>query len=143
MELFNNTKINKYAIKLIDCKQPPYKSIFTLSLVKLEILKTCIKIYLKTRFIWLSKLSANKSIFYDKKLDISLCLYINDQGFNNVTIKNWYLLLLIGEYLNWLAQVKKFIQKDLFSTYYQMSNLERNEWGQLCALDTRYSYFEY
>lgn len=44
-------KINGYAIELINNKKFYYGSIYTLSLVELEILKTYIKTYLKTRLI--------------------------------------------------------------------------------------------
>ena len=45
------TKLNEHAINLEDGKQPLYRLIYSLSLVKLETLKTQIEIYLKTRFI--------------------------------------------------------------------------------------------
>lgn len=48
MELLENTGINKYAIKLIDRKQPLYGPIYALSSLKLEILKTHIETLLKT-----------------------------------------------------------------------------------------------
>lgn len=51
MELLENTGINKYAIKLKDSKQPPYRLIYSLGLMKLETLMTYIKIHLKTGFI--------------------------------------------------------------------------------------------
>lgn len=51
IELPENTGINKYAIGLIESKQQPYKPIYSLSLVKLETLKTYIKTHLKTGFI--------------------------------------------------------------------------------------------
>lgn len=51
IEFSKNLSINKYIIKLVGDKQLLYKLIYTLSLVKLKILKTCIKIYLKTGII--------------------------------------------------------------------------------------------
>lgn len=42
IELPENTGINKYAIKLIERKQPLHGLIYTLNLVKLKILKTYI-----------------------------------------------------------------------------------------------------
>lgn len=51
IELFENISINEYAIKLIKDKQLLYESIYSLKLVKPEILKTYIKMYLKTGFI--------------------------------------------------------------------------------------------
>ena len=43
--------MNKYAIKLIEEKQPSYRPIYTFSLMKLEILKAYIKTNLKTGII--------------------------------------------------------------------------------------------
>ena len=41
------TKLNQHAIELQKGQQPPYKSIYSLGPVKLEILKT----YIKTNFV--------------------------------------------------------------------------------------------
>ena len=51
MKLLENTKINEYIIKLEKSKQPPFKLIYSLKLIKLEILKTYIKINLANGFI--------------------------------------------------------------------------------------------
>ena len=51
IELSENIGKNKYTIKLIEEKQPPYGLIYALSSMKLETLKTYIEIHLKTRFI--------------------------------------------------------------------------------------------
>ena len=59
-------KFNQYAIELEKSKQPPYGSIYSLGPVELETLKTYIKTYLKTGFIWSSKSSAGASILFDK-----------------------------------------------------------------------------
>lgn len=88
INLFKNKDINKYIIKLVKGKHLLYKSIYTLSLVKLKTLKTNNKTYLKIGFIWLSKSSIDILILFDKKPNSNLCLYINYQGLNNFTIKN-------------------------------------------------------
>ena len=106
MELFKNTKINQLAIKLIDGKQLLYGPIYTLNPVELEILKTYIKTHLKTGFIRLLKSHAGAPILFDKKLDGSLRLYVDYQGFNNLTIKNQYFLPLIAESLDRLSWAK-------------------------------------
>ena len=103
------TELNKHAIDLEDGKQPPYELICSLSPVKLEILKTYIKTYLKIGFIRPSKSPAGAPIFFDKKPDGSFCLCVDYWGLNNPTIKNQYLLPLIGESLDLLGQAKRFI----------------------------------
>ena len=40
MELSENTGINEYVIELVESKQPPYRSIYSLSQVELETSKT-------------------------------------------------------------------------------------------------------
>ena len=45
------TEITTYAINLKEDKQLPYRPIYSLRPVKLEILKTYIETYLRTRFI--------------------------------------------------------------------------------------------
>lgn len=89
-KLPKNTHINEHAIEMIEGKQPLYELIYILNLVELETLKTYIKTYLTTGFIWFFKSLAVTLIFFDKKLNNSFCLCVNYQGLNNLTIKNWY-----------------------------------------------------
>ncbi len=65
MELPENTSMNEHTIELIEGKQPPYGPIYALSPVELETLKTYIKTYLKTGFIWPSKSPARAPILFD------------------------------------------------------------------------------
>ena len=81
-------KLNKYSINLENGKQQLYRPIYSLDLIELETLKTYIKTYLKTGFIWPSKSPASASIPFDKKLDGSFCLCIDYRGLNNFIIKN-------------------------------------------------------
>ena len=108
IELSENTSISKYAIKLIEVKQPPYGSIYSLGPVELETLKAYIETHLNTGFIWPFESPADVPILYDKNSDGSLRLCIDYQGLNNLTIKNWYPLPLIGESLDWLGHAKRF-----------------------------------
>ena len=125
--LLERTELNEHAIDLEDGKQPPYGSIYSLSPMKLETLKTYIKTYLKTRFIRPFKSPAGGLILFDKKSDSSLRLCIDYWGLNNLTIKNRYLLPLIGESLDRLGRAKRFTQLDLTSAYHQMRIKESDE----------------
>lgn len=109
MKLFENTDINKHALKMQDRKQLPYRPIYSLEPVELETLKTYIETHLKTGFIWPLKFPASVSILFDKKPDSSLRLCVNYQGLNNLIIKNRYLLPLIEESLDQLGRAKRFI----------------------------------
>ena len=103
IELPENTGINKNAIELVEGQQPPYGLIYSLSPAELETLKTYIEIHTKTGFILPSKSPAGAPIFFDKKPDGSLCLCVDYRGLNNLTVKNWYPLPLIGESLDRLG----------------------------------------
>ena len=100
--------INKNAVELEDGKQPPYRLIYSLGLIKLETLKTYIQINLANNFIQPSKFLAGVPILFVHKPNGSLRFCINYQGLNNLTIKNRYLFPLIGESLNRLWQAIHF-----------------------------------
>ncbi len=51
IELFENMEMNEHVNELIGGKQPPYRPIYTLSLVELKTLKLYLETYLKTGFI--------------------------------------------------------------------------------------------
>ena len=93
--------------------------IYALNLVELETLKTYIKIYLKIGYIQYSISLTNASILFNKNPDNSFCLYINYRDLNNLIIKNWYPLSLIGKFLDWLSRAKQLILLHLISRYYQ------------------------
>lgn len=118
MELSKNISINKHVIQLIKGKQSLYGPIYILNTLKLETLQAYIKIHLKTRFIRPSKSPASILIFFDKKLNISLCLCCNYQGFKDFTIKNPYLLILISKSFYQFGQAKLFILLDFTSTFH-------------------------
>lgn len=65
MKLAKNIGMNKYAIKLIEEKQLPYRSIYIFSSMELEISKAYIKTYLKTEFIYPFNSFADTPISFD------------------------------------------------------------------------------
>ena len=105
-KLSKHTEINTHAIDLEEGKQPPYRPIYSLELVELETFKTYIKTNLVNGFIRPSKSPAGAPILFDKKPDGSLRLCVNYGGLNNITIKNWYPLPLVGESFNRLGYAK-------------------------------------
>ena len=112
------TGINKHAIKLEENKQPLYGLIYSLGLVELETFKTYIKTNLANDFIRPLISPAGASILFVWKLNGSLCLCVNYRGLNYFTIKNRYLLPLIGKSLYWLGQAKRLTQLDFISAYH-------------------------
>ena len=87
-ELPEHTEINNHAIKLVDDQQSPYKPIYSLGPVELEILTAYIEINLANGFIKPSKFPAGAPILFDWKSDSSLRLCVNYRGLNNPMIKN-------------------------------------------------------
>ena len=136
-----NTSINEHTIERVKGKQPSYGPIYSLGLVELETLKAYIETHLKTGFIRPSKSLASILILFDKKLDGNLCLCVNYQGFNNLIIKNRYLLPLIGKFLEQLGRAKCFTQLDLINVYHQMRIWKGDEWK--IAFCIRYGHFKY
>ena len=122
------TGANEHAIKLKEGKQPPYGPIYSLGPVELETLKTYIETNLANGFIRASKSPAGAPILFVRKPNGSLCLCVDYRGLNNLTIKNWYPLPLIGKSLDRLGQAKRFTQLDLTSAYHRMRIKEGNEW---------------
>ncbi len=120
IKLPKHTEINNHTIELIDDQQSLYGSIYHLASVELETLKTYIKNNLANNFIRPSISSTRAPIFFDKKLDWSLQLYVDYQNLNNLTIKNWYPLLLVKKSLDWLGRAQCFTQPNLTNAYYWM-----------------------
>lgn len=100
IKLPKNTGINAYIIEPIKGNQLLYGSIYALSLVELEILKTYIKIHLKTWFMQPSKCPIDAFILFNKKSDVNLYLCIDYSSLNNLIFKIQYFLPLIGKSLD-------------------------------------------
>ena len=126
-ELRKNTGMNEHAIELEEGKQPLFGPIYSLGPVELETLKTYIKTNLANDFIRPSKSPARAPILFNWKPDRSLRFCVDYRGLNNITIKNRYLLPLIGESLDRLGQAKRFTQLDLINAYHRMKICEGDE----------------
>ena len=122
------TGANEHAIKLEEGKQPLYGPIYSLGLVELKTLKTYIETNVSNGFIQPSKSPVGAPILFVCKPNGSFRLCINYQGLNNLTIKNWYPLPLIGKSLDRLGRAKQFTQLDLTSAYHRMRIKEGNKW---------------
>ena len=92
--------INKYAINSVNGKQLSYWTIYNLDLVEFKILKTYTITNLVNTLIWPLKLSVCAPILFVYKPNGSFWLFIDYWDLNNLTIKNWYLLLLINKSLD-------------------------------------------
>ncbi len=108
-ELPAHMEINHHTIELVDDWQPLYGSIYSLGPVELETLIAYIKNNLVNSVIRLSKSPAKAPIFFDKKPNSNLRLCIDYQDLNNLMIKNWYPLHLVGKLLDGLGWAQHFI----------------------------------
>ena len=140
-ELPEHTRMNDNTIKLEEGKQPFFGPIYSPEPVELETLKTYIKTNLPSSFISPFKSSAGAPILFHKKPDRSFCFCVDYRGLNNITIKNRYLLPLIGKLLDRLGWARRFTQLDLTNAYYRMQICEGDE--QKTAFRTRYAHFKY
>ncbi len=139
--LLEHTGINNHAIELVDNWQSLYGTIYNLGPVELEILKAYIEKNLASGSIKPSKSPAGAPILFDMKSDGCLRLCVDYQGLNNLIIKNWYPLLLVGESLDRLGRARRFTQFDLTNAYHQIRIRKGNEWKT--AFRTRYVHFKY
>ena len=77
MELPENTRMKKHAIKLEEDKQPPFGPIYNLGQIELETVKIYIKTNLTNGFIRPSKSPTKVPILFDKKPNESFRLYVD------------------------------------------------------------------
>ena len=94
------TRANKHAIEPEKGKQPPYRPIYSPGPVEFETLKTYIKTNVANGFIRALKSPVGTPIPFVYKYNGSFHLSGNYQGLNNLAIKNWYPLPLIGKFLD-------------------------------------------
>jgi hypothetical protein len=91
------------AIDFHDGAQPPFGPIYNLSQNELSALKDNIEENLAKNFIRHSKFSTNAPIFFVKKKDRSLRMYVNHRGLNKMMVKNCYPLPMISRLLDQLG----------------------------------------
>ena len=70
----------------------------------------------------------------------SIRIYYNYRGLNIVTIKNWYLLLLIREILNALYGAKYFTKLNVITAFNRIRIAEGHKW--LIAFITRFGLYK-
>ena len=116
-----------YIIDLLDEKQSSYDPIYSLNEVELNTLKDYIEINLTNDFIRPSTFSTRSLILFVKKPNEGLRLYINYRELNIITIKNRYLLSLIGESIDRLIIIKRYTQLNLIAIYYYLRIRKNNK----------------
>jgi hypothetical protein len=67
-------------------------------------------------------------VLFVKKLDGSLCVYVDYHSLNEITIKNCYPLSRIDKMLDRLMGSKWFTKIDLWDVYYWIRIKRRDKW---------------
>jgi len=106
-----------HTISVEPSKAPPFGPIYKLSPAELEVVRTYITENLRKGFICHSQSLCGARIVFTKKADGTLRLCMDYRGLNKITIKNRYLLPLIGELLEWISQAKYFTKFDMRDGY--------------------------
>ena len=99
-----NHRSKDYKIELLKNKQAPFmRNYKSLSEQEIEAMKKYIDEHLKKGFIRPSLSAAVAPILLVRKLGGKLRFCVKYRAFNKITVKNWYLILLINEILEKLS----------------------------------------
>jgi hypothetical protein len=116
------------AINLVPGAAPPHQPLYSLSRTELELLRKYLDEYLSRGWIRHLKSLAGAPILFAKKKDGSIRLYVDYQGLNKVTVKNWHPLPLITESLNRLASARYYTKLNVKEAYHRIRIYEGDEW---------------
>ena len=108
---------------------------------ELLVLQKYLKKHLFKSFIQVSLSLTVFSVIFVKKSKSDLYLCIDYCDFNNLTVKNHYLLLLIRETLNLLTLSVIFTKLDIIITFNKLQIAEEKKWKT--AIYICYSLFKY
>jgi hypothetical protein len=98
-------------------KNSLFDIIYNLFAKELRILRVYIEKNLEKEFITSFTSFAATLIFFTKKKDDELRLYVDYRDLNEITIKNRYSFFLIEEVMNRLVEVKIYIKLDIRVAY--------------------------
>ncbi len=118
-----------------------YELLYNLLNIKLATLRQYLDDVLAKEWIKHFVSSTDVFILFIFKKNDSLCLCMNYQDLNKITVKNHHLLSLISETLNRLSRVKQFTKLDLKNVYHHLRIQYEDEWKTTFC--THYNHFEY
>ena len=138
-QLFTHEK-HDYAIEINE-EESLHESLYNLSETELNVLRKYLDNVLVKSWIKHFISLINTSVLFVSKKDEDLRLCMNYQDLNCITIKNWHLLSLISETLDWLSETEIFIKLDLKNAYHCIWIQQNNKWKTVFC--TCYDHFEY
>ena len=106
----------------IDCKT------YNLTTVEQKELDNFLKENLSTGYIWPSKSQFASIFFFVKKKDSKLRPVQDYQKLNDITVKNWYPLLLISKLIDKLKNAKYYIKLNIQWGYNNIRMKEGDKW---------------
>jgi len=127
-------------IPLEEGKTPPYEPLRPLNEDKMKALREYLEINEKQGWIWASSSPAGAPIHFVKKKDGELRLCVDYRQLNEITIKDWTLLPLIGESFDQLSSATIYTKLDIRDAYYNLRIAKGNEWKT--AFRTRYGLYK-
>ena len=130
-----------HQIPLLSDMPPPFKGIFRLSQMELQVLKDTLDKLLKEGKISPSTSPYGAPVLFVRKKDGSLRMCIDYRALNSKTIKNRYALPRIDELLDRCHGASWFSKIDLTSGYYQIRIDEKDR--HKTAFRTRYGHYEF
>jgi len=120
---------------------PPYKPLRPLNKEKMKALKEYLEVNEKWGWIRASTSPAGAPIHFVKKKDGGLRLCVDYPQLNEITIKDWTPLPLIGKSLDQLSSATNYFELDIREAYY---NLRITAGDQLkTAFRIRYRLYKY
>ncbi|KIN97850.1 hypothetical protein M404DRAFT_78300, partial [Pisolithus tinctorius Marx 270] len=128
-------------IELEEGTTPPLGTIYSLSPVELQALRTFIDENLTTGFIRPTSSPYAAPVLFVKKKDGSLQLCVDFRGLNKITKKDRYPLPLISDLLDSPSRAKIYTKIDLRHAYHLVWIAPGNEWKT--AFRTRYGSYEW
>jgi len=128
-------------IPLEEGKTPLYEPLRPLNEEKMKALKEYLEVNEKWGWIRAPTSPAGAPIHFVKKKDGGLHLYVDYRQLNEITIKNWTPLPLIGESLDQLSSATIYTKLDMRDAYYNLRIAAGDEWKT--AFQTRYRLYEY
>ena len=129
-----------HIIKLNE-QNPSFEPLYNLLNLKLKTLWEYLNNALVKGWIRHFTSPAGASVLFIPKRDSDLCLCVNYQALNKITVKNCHVLLFISEILDWLVEARWFIKFNLKDAYHWLCIRYSNEWKT--AFHMWYGHFEY
>jgi len=107
----------------------------------MKALREYLEINEKRGWIWAFTSLAGAPIPFVKKKDGGLNLCVDYRQLNEITIKDWTQLPLIGESLDQLSSATIYTKLNIRDAYYNLRIAKGDEWKM--AFRTRYGLYEY